>query len=325
MNNTSLYNESLFDDLGNRTIPRHWTEEILLAGYFLTTLFGILLGILGTVACCRRFRQAQTTHQYYYHVVFVETLLNLVIVNVRAHILLTGATNDFYFWINVVDFSLNGVIMLTLTANISDICYRTVYPQKPTVMSKKKYTLCLFVAIWLWNFAVILLPPTMLISMTYRNVDYHYLWDTSHKNTLYYVIVVLLAVSQAIPLITILVLAIKISNLRKQQVTVKVAPAPGSRHGKNKQDPSASERRDNLQILPVRGIVVNAVLLGLGHIGLLVLLLADPTLSVSAYVYNWCVIGARMCGVLGMYANFLCDKLLKKELSIGMKCSEHEE
>lgn len=298
-----------------------WQTQILLSGYLATMIFGSCLGIFGTVSLCRRAKQTQLLHIYFYHIIVVEMFQNLIILNMRALLLLKEITNQDYYTVNVLDYSLSGIAVLTLTINAADIHYRVKHPTKPGLLTKRVHFVYLFIAVWLWSGVVISLPAITMVTLEYLGPDYQYMWDTSQHNTWAFILIAVLIITQILPLIALSTLSILVCH--KKKTNNRVWPAKDTKSNRSVTQPSQAAWHQERPHQSTTGVICHAVLLGCSQIAFLTMLLCDTNQSVTALGYNWCILLVRICGVLGTYCQMFIDKSLKKELAIGLKCSDH--
>lgn len=296
-----------------------WQTQILLSGYLTTMIFGASLGILGIISLCRRVKKVHQLHIYFYHILVLEMFQNVIILNMKAMILLGEISSASFYTLNIVDYSLSGITMLTLTLNMADIFYRTGRQSDVGLLVQRRNFLYAFIALWLWCGGVICLPPTTMVTLVYHGENYQYLWDISDSNTWMFTLIAVLIITLLSPLTAIIAISLRIcwKSRPGNQVGAVLKHVPRNCHPSQQRLGAWSEEKPNRA---TKGVIAHAALLGLSQAGLLILVLSDTTLIVSPYSYNWCILSARMCAVLGMYCQIFSDRALKEELAIGLKC-----
>ena len=93
---------------------------------------------------------------------------NVIILNMKAMTLLGEISSASFYTLNIVDYSLSGITMLTLTLNMADIFYRTGRQSDVGLLVQRRNFLYAFIALWLWCGGVICLPPTTMVTLVYH-------------------------------------------------------------------------------------------------------------------------------------------------------------
>lgn len=323
-NNSSLVTNTT----GNETTPRPIEEELILAGYFLTMLLGALVSVFGSVAFCRRYKHGTASDIFFYHILLLEMIVNIFVVNSRAYIIMYGSiAEESCQVLTLTELAVTCATLYTLMINTINNNYMTTHPHHGGLFgsSKTGHFLCAFLLLWIWSVALIALPPQTPLQIEYLGYDYQCLWKTgAGDSTWYYVLLCTSIAGLGLPTIVTLSVTCKLCY-HSHWTNNTVSPLPLKNI-----DPKP--RNENMWVKApdkeksrspcIAGIALHTIFSSIGYTTLTILLILDSETKMAPNIYNYVLIGARASAVAGVYVHIFCDKELRKELSVGIKCSD---